>query len=168
MLLGSTTAKVLNDADRPVLTTQYAQDVVPRPLEHREWLCAIGLDANSERFLRDASRLAGAARARLTLIHAIPGGDPNFPQLDDLEEQVESAEKRGARRRIEELQRKVGCEATVRIVVGPVKEALLKEARRSDADVLVIGRNPEAGPRGRMRDLSYAMVRDSPCPVASV
>src|ERR1700720_414849 len=43
MLLGSTTAKVLNDADCPVLTTQHAETISPRQVEHREWLCAIGL-----------------------------------------------------------------------------------------------------------------------------
>jgi nucleotide-binding universal stress UspA family protein len=41
MLLGSTTAKVLNDADCPVLTSRHAQTIAPRPLEHREWLCAM-------------------------------------------------------------------------------------------------------------------------------
>src|SRR6516164_9877210 len=76
MLLGSTTAKVLNDADCPVLTTQHAQAVVPRPMEHREWVCAIGLGANSEGLLRYASRAAAAARARLSVIHAVPAGDP--------------------------------------------------------------------------------------------
>ena len=34
MLLGSTTAKVLNDADCPVLTTQHAETIVPRRTEH--------------------------------------------------------------------------------------------------------------------------------------
>jgi len=38
MLLGSTTAKVLNDADCPVLTTQHAETISPRRTEHREWL----------------------------------------------------------------------------------------------------------------------------------
>jgi len=35
MLLGSTTAKVLNNADCPVMTTQHAEMVIPRSLEHR-------------------------------------------------------------------------------------------------------------------------------------
>jgi len=168
MLLGSTTAKVLNDADCPVLTTQHAQDIVPRPMEHREWLCAIDLDANSERLLRYATRAAAAARARLSVIHVVPAGDRGLPIRLNLEERVESAEKREARRRIEELQRTAGSKALVRIVVGPVKEALLEEARRSDADVLVIGRSAQSDAEGRMRDLTYAVVRDSPCPVASV
>ena len=168
MLLGSTTAKVLNDADCPVLTTQHAEDVVPRPMEHREWLCAIGLDADSERVLGYASCLAAAARAKLTLIHVIPRVDSSLRTQLNPEEQMECAEQREARRRLDELQKTVGCEIPVRIAVGPVKEALLEEVRRSDADVLVIGRNPQSGARGRMRDLTYAMVRDSPCPVASV
>ena len=168
MLLGSTTAKVLNDVDCPVLTTQHAEDVVPRPMEHREWLCAIGLDANSEELLRYASRFASAARARLSLIHVVPAADLSSPIQLGLEDQGESAEKWEARRRLDELQRTVGCQAPVRIAVGPVKEALLEEARRSDADVLVIGRGAQSDARGRMRDLTYAVVRDSPYPVASV
>jgi hypothetical protein len=35
-------------------------------------------------------------------------------------------------------------------------------------DVLVIGRSPQSGVSGRLRDLSYAVVRDAPCPVLSV
>jgi len=168
MLLGSTTAKVLNDADCPVLTTQHAEDVVPRPMEHREWLCAISLDANSEELLRYASRLASAAGARLSLIHVVPAADLSSPIQLGLEDQGEPAEKWEVRRRLDELQRTVGCQAPVRIVVGPVKEALLEEARRSDADVLLIGRGAQSEARGRMRDLTYAVVRDSPYPVAAV
>ena len=52
--------------------------------------------------------------------------------------------------------------------VGSVKDALIEAARQSDADVLMIGRGPKSGPHGRMRDLTYAMVRDSPFPVLSI
>lgn len=45
MLLGSTTAKVLNDADCPVLTTQHAESLILQPLGHRLWVCAVGLSA---------------------------------------------------------------------------------------------------------------------------
>src|SRR6202451_3322568 len=54
MLLGSTTAKVINDAACPVLTSRHAETIAPRPLEHREWLCASGLRSNSQRVLRFA------------------------------------------------------------------------------------------------------------------
>src|SRR6266566_5251972 len=46
-VLGSTTAKVLNEAVSPVLTTQHAETISARPVEHREWVCAIGLNTDS-------------------------------------------------------------------------------------------------------------------------
>jgi len=168
MLLGSTTAKVLNDADCPVLTSRHAETIAPRPLEHREWLCAIGLSSNSEKVLRFASRAAAEVRARLSIIHAVQAGDPDLPVELDLEEQVHSVERQRAGRRISELQQIVGSEAPVRIAVGSVKEALLEAARQSDADALMIGRSPRPGAHGRMRDLTYAVVRDSPFPVLSI
>ena len=91
-----------------------------------------------------------------------------MPLQMDLEEQLQSAEKQQAGQRIADLQRRVGSQAPVWIVVGPIKEALLEAARRFDADALIIGRSPQAGTHGRLRDLTYAMVRDSPFPVLSV
>jgi nucleotide-binding universal stress UspA family protein len=168
MLLGSTTAKVLNDADSLVLTTQHAETISPRGLEHREWVCTIGLGADSGRVLRCASALAETVRANLTIIHAIPAAERGLPVQLDLEERVESVEKRAARKRIEELQRTLGSHARVLIVVGPVKDALAQAACRLHADVLIMGRSSQPGAQGRLRDLVYAMVRDAPCPVLSV
>ena len=62
----------------------------------------------------------------------------------------------------------VGTDAPVRVAVGSVKKALLDAALESDADVLMIGRSHQSGAHGRMRDLTYAMVRDSPFPVLSI
>src|SRR6202041_351905 len=168
MLLGSTTAKVINDADCPVLTSRHAQTIAPRPLEHREWLCAVGLSSNSERVLRYASQMAAQAHAQLSIIHAVQAGDTDLPIQLDLREEVHSAERQEARRRIADLQQMVGTDALIRIAVGSVKEALLEAALKSDADVLMIGRNHQSGAHGRMRDLTYAMVRDSPFPVLSI
>jgi nucleotide-binding universal stress UspA family protein len=58
--------------------------------------------------------------------------------------------------------------ALVSIAVGPIKDMLTEEVRRLRADVLVMGRSPQSGAVGRLRDLSYALVRDAPCPVLSV
>jgi nucleotide-binding universal stress UspA family protein len=168
MLLGSTTAKVLNDADCPVLTSTHAETIAPKPMEHREWLCAIGLGPGSEKMLRFATGAAAEARGKFTIIHAVRTGDPDIPVQLDLKEQIKSAERHYAMQRIAELQGMVGSEAPVRIAVGSVKEALLEAALESDADALLIGRSPRPGAHGRMRDLTYAMVRDSPFPVLSV
>ena len=167
MLLGSTTAKVLDEADCLVMTTQHAETIAPRPLEHREWVCAVGLTADSERVLRYAAQVAVSVHANLSIVHAIPG-DPGLPVRLDLEEEVQSAERREARRRLNELQRVVGSHARTLGAIGPLKEALLEAARRLGADVLIIGRSPEPGTFGRIRDLTYTVIRDAPCPVLSI
>jgi nucleotide-binding universal stress UspA family protein len=168
MLLGSTTAKVLNDADCPVETSRHAETIAPRPLDHREWLCAIGLGENSERVLRFAHRMTEQAGAHLRIIHAIQTPDRAWTLQMDLTERIEGEERQRVHERIEDLQRKVGSQASVEIAVGPVKEALLEAARHADADVLAIGRSPRPGAQERLRDLTYVMARDSPYPVVSV
>jgi len=151
MLLGSTTAKVLNDADCMVMTTQHAEATTPRPLEHRVWVCAIGLSQDSARVLSIASRAAAAVHARLSVVHA-----------------AREAAVEPARRRLAELLSAVGYHAEIRIATGPVKEALLDAARAAAADALIVGRAPRSGALGRMRDLTYSLIRDSPFPVLSV
>jgi len=86
----------------------------------------------------------------------------------ELEERLQSEKREAASRRIEELQSVVCSHARVSIAIGPTKDMLVEEARRLQADVLVIGRSPQSGMLGRLRDLSYAVVRDAPCPVLSV
>ena len=168
MLLGSTTAKVLNDAECPVLTTQHAETIAPKPLEHRQWVCAIGLHADSERVLRYAASAAQNAHAHLTIVHAIPGCDPSLPVEFDLEERLQSAEVKDAHHRLNDLQAAVGSRAEAKVVVGPIKEVLTGAAKKFSADVIVIGRRLHAPSFGRLADLTYAIVRDAPCPVLSV
>ena len=168
MLLGSTTAKVLNDAECLVLTTQHAETLSPRPLEHREWVCAVGLSEDSKRVLGVANQLAAKARANLSIIHAISANQPGPPIQLDLEERVESWERRTAQERVSELQKVVGSNARVSITAGPIKDALTGMACRLHADALIIGRSTHPNVQGRLRDLTYAMVRDAPCPVISV
>ena len=118
--------------------------------------------------LRLATQLAETFHANLSIIHAIPAPQPGLPIQLDLEERVELMETQAARERFRELQRAVGSHARVMIAVGPIKDALTEAARRLQADVLVIGRSSQTGAQGRLRDLTYAVVRDAPCPVVSV
>jgi nucleotide-binding universal stress UspA family protein len=162
MLLGSTTAKVLDGAECPVLTMQHAETVAPRSVEHRKWACAIGLSSDSVRVLRVAQSAASKIGAGLSVLHVI-AAEGAASEGDPKSEQRESA-----RERLAELVAAAGYGGTVRIAAGPVKEALLSAANDSQADVLVIGRSPQSGLIGRMRDLAYALIRDSACPVVSV
>jgi nucleotide-binding universal stress UspA family protein len=160
MLLGSTTARVLNEADCPVLTMQHAETAPPRSAEHRRWVCAIGLSSDSERVLDYAKRVSSAAGAKLSVIHAVHACNGRSGRGAWGEEEK-------TRRHIAELQGKAASGAAVCIAAGPVKEALLNEVREASADVLVIGRSLR-GASERIDDLTYSLVRDSPCPVVSV
>lgn len=167
-LLGSTTAKVLNDADCPILTPQHSEKLATRPAEHREVACSIRLDAEGLRVLRYAGELAQSVNAQLSIIHVIPGNAPDLPHVLDESERERPLEVQEARRRIHELQRTVGTHAQVRIAVGGIKQAIIDSTERLQTDLLVIGRSPVTGAVGRMRDLTYALIRDSLCPVLSL
>ena len=65
LLLGSPTAKVLNDTDCPVLTTERAETIGAAVFRAPEMGCAIGLSADSERVLRYAKDAALAAKSDL-------------------------------------------------------------------------------------------------------
>ncbi len=167
-LLGSTTAKVLDSANCPVLTTQHAETIAPRPLGHRELVCAIGSREDAERVLRYVTEISGSVSSHVTIVHAIPASELGLAVQLDLDERVQHAEREAARQWIEEMQSKVGSRAPVTIAIGPIKDALVEAARRLQADALVIGRSPQVGAFDRLRDLTYAVVRDAPCPVLSV
>jgi nucleotide-binding universal stress UspA family protein len=152
-LLGSTTAKVLDAADCPVLTGRHSETIAPRPLDHREWLCAVGLGEDAARVLRFAAEGAAATHSRLCILHTL---------------QPESAAREAIEQSIAALQRSLGTPASVSITAGPPKQALLDAALHADADVLIIGRAGPTSAYGRMRDLTYSVIRDSPCPVLSV
>ena len=156
LVLGSTTAKVLAEIHCPVLTTKHAETIVPAPLKHRVWVCAVSLSCDSERILSFASRAAATVGASLSVIHVIDAHDP-----------IETVEK-SARRRMEILFQKVGWKGEPKITVGSRKQALLEAARTCDADLIVIGRTLGSGLFDQIQGLSYELIRDSPCPVVSI
>ena len=126
------------------------------------------MNADSERVLRFASQAAKDVHANLTLVHVILASGADLLVQLDLEERLQSAKREAASRRIDELQGAVGSDARVSTAIGAIKDMLTEEARRLRADVLVIERSPRSGVLGRLRDLSYAVVRDASCPVLSV
>ena len=134
----STTAKVLNDADCPVLTAQHAETSSPRQLDHREWVCVVSLDSDSERVLRYASQATESVHANLTLVHVIPANGSDLPVELDLEARLQSAKREAASRRIEALQSAASSHAPVGIAIGLIRDMLTEAARRLRADVLVI------------------------------
>jgi nucleotide-binding universal stress UspA family protein len=168
MLLGSTAAKVLDDAPCPVLTSRHAQTIAPRRLEHREWLCAIDLSRYAENVLRIGKQISEQARANMSVIHVVNEESQAPSNTLRLEKDRPTKETREAHERLMKIASQVGISAVTRIARGSVKKALLEAAAEFDADVLIIGRTSETDSVRRLRDLTYAVVRDSPFPVLSV
>lgn len=149
-ILGSTTAKVLHDADCPVLTGVHLEDMPAAPRPPRRVLCAVDLGPQSSKTLFWAASLALQFGAGLTLLHVTLG----------------AAE--AALLELERLRDFVHAEAELKVESGGPAAAICEAAAREKADVLAIGRGSAAGIYGRLRANAYSIIRQSPCPVVSI
>jgi nucleotide-binding universal stress UspA family protein len=156
-ILGSNTAKVLHDADCPVWTGVHldqAPDAAHVAIQ--DILCAVDLGPHSGKTLAWAVWLQRKFQARLTLMHAV-AAHPDAPGIQD-----------AAREELQQLQRNAGAEADLLLEAGEPARAICTAAARTRASVVVIGRGSASGNFGRLRTNSYAIIRQSPCPVVSV
>ncbi|HTX40116.1 MAG TPA: universal stress protein [Bryobacteraceae bacterium] len=167
-LLGSVTAKVLHDVSCPVWTSSHITDgrsaaaVIPKVI-----VCAVELTPDGQTILEWASNLAAELQARLIVVHAIPSLEFH-PETYFLEADMRRSLIGDARSRIS----KVVCNsptptAEVRVEGGNVTTLVRAAIEDSRADLLIIGR-PIGGMLGRLRTHSYALIRESPCPVISI
>jgi len=167
-LLGSVTAKVLHDAICPVWTgphLEHAPDYGSIRFQHVA--CATDLGLHTRDVLCWAWHFARDFGATLTILHAIPssatrmGGfyfDPDWGiQLT-----------KAARERIEFLKQDLGINGEVKIEPGDTPVAVRSAAEEAKADVLVIGRGHSPRAHGHLPTNSYAIVRESPCPVVTI
>jgi nucleotide-binding universal stress UspA family protein len=161
-ILGSNTAKVLHDADCPVWTGVHLEETPAEVGPVRTILCAVDLGPQSAAALEWASHLAGELCASLTLLHvascptASPEAAGHATVLD------------AAREELARLQDAVGAPAGLRVEAGEACRAICGAACLLGASLLVIGRGSASGVFGRLRTNSYAIIRQSPCPVVSV
>jgi nucleotide-binding universal stress UspA family protein len=168
LLLGSITSKVLHDSDCAVWTGVHSEgNPSGGPMVLGQILCAIDLGPHSAKTLGWADRLAAEFKSRLSIVHVVPSLDPRT------EEYYFSAEWRQfilgmASTEIQQLQQSVGSHAEVGLEMGDVATSVCLTAERLKADLLVVGRGAMAGALGRFRTHAYAIIRQAPCPVASV
>ncbi len=166
-VLGSVTAKVLHDADCPVLTGVHLEHAAPlEPVAFRNVVCAIDFDSAGERALRWAAEFAGEFHAGLTLVHALPVTYGN--EMDFGDSALPAMLRDAAAKKADELIRSIGAKAKVVTEVGSVADVVREAAARANADLVVIGRHDSSGLMGRLRTHAYAIVRESPCPVVSI
>ena len=164
-ILGSVTAKVLHDADCPVWTGVHIEEVRPAEEPFRKILCAVDLGPQSARVLAWAAWLQREFQGELTLFHAVAahaelGDEPDLSWREGISDIAEEELLR--------LQREVGAKAEILLEAGDPVRVICSAAARVGAGTLVIGRGSAAGTFGRLRTNSYALVRQSPCPVVSV
>jgi|NGEPerStandDraft_6_1074524.scaffolds.fasta_scaffold07510_3 nucleotide-binding universal stress UspA family protein len=156
LILGSTSAKVLHDADCPVWTGVHLENSPPlEAVACQRILCAVDLKPASAGVLDWASHLAEEYQAELTLLHVTPGGDTQLARSKAL-----SA--------LEHLKQSACCPVNLRVETGDVSTVVAHLAGELKADLLVIGRKPAAGVLGRLEMIAYSIIRQSPCPVVSV
>jgi nucleotide-binding universal stress UspA family protein len=164
-ILGSNTAKVLHDADCPVWTGVHIEEVIPVAAPFAKILCAVDLGPQSARALGWASWLQREFQGHLTLIHAIAA---HAEPLDESDLRWRTGMREIAEEELLRLQREIGAEADLLLEAGEPTRVICSAALRVGAGTVIIGRGSAAGNFGRLRTNSYAIIRQSPCPVVSV
>jgi nucleotide-binding universal stress UspA family protein len=166
-ILGSVAAKVLHDARCPVWTGAHIEHIPNHNDPHfRNIVCAVDLGKQSCQAMRWAWLFANEFGARVTIVHAVPTAKDHPNVYCDQDWKFELV--RGAKEKIENLQRSLGMEADIAVIPDEVPFAVSTTALHHNADLLVIGRSVEDGMLGRLRTNAYSIIRQSPCPVVSV
>jgi len=156
LILGSTSAKVLHDADCPVWTGVHLDNAPPlEAVVCERIVCAVDLKPSSTRVLDWAARLAEEYQAELTLVHVAPGGETLNA-------------RRGVRETLGHIQAAARARAGVLVETGEVSKVVPDLGRELKADLLVIGRKADTRVLGRLEMTAYSIIRQSPCPVVSV
>jgi nucleotide-binding universal stress UspA family protein len=156
-LLGSVTAKVLNDTAIPMLTTTHSDNGSRScsPEGVTKVLCGVALDDRAESVCRAAALVAAEYGASLTLVHVLEGAATS------------DAHRENALSRLQKMATACGGSATFCVEAGSPDNVIGSIARATATDLVVIGRS-SPGPLGRLRAQSYGIIRESPCPVLSI
>ncbi len=166
-ILGSVTAKVLHDADCPILTGVHLEQAPPpEEIAFRTVLLALDLGPQSKVAIEWAARFAGAFNARLLVTYVIPCLEAQPGEYFHQEWRTHMEQQ--SRNRIEELLGECGASGEICLESGDPPQAICGLAARTKSDLLVIGRGSAAGIFGRLRTHAYSIIRQSPCPVVSV
>ncbi len=167
LLLGSVTAKVLHDAECPVWTAAHVED--PPCSEHkacRSILCAVDTTPNSVSLMQWAAGFARDVGATLRLVHVVSEADRSTSHTFDPGR--DQALREQSREAVQKLQEAANVKVPLCVIAGNVAEGVHEEAVRHGADLVIIGRGVLQETLGRLRTHSYAIIRQSPCPVLSV
>ena len=168
MLLGSVTAKVLHDAECPVLTGPHLEQAI-RPnqwLKLRRMLCAVALDWETDKVLKQSADFADQLGMALVVMHAIaPLEEGLLPLVNggSIPASIESVQ-----RVMEDALDRTGVKAQIEVQIGETSRRVACTAKEENVDLIVIGRGGRPGFPGRLGSHAYAIVRRAPCPVLRI
>jgi nucleotide-binding universal stress UspA family protein len=167
-LHGSVTARVLHDAQCPVWTGPHMESAPSYDsVSFRTVLCALDLQPESREVLQWAVGFVREFGGKLHLLHVVhPSASSVGGFYFDPDWHADLA--RQARADIADLQTDLQADGEVSIETGELPAAIRETAERLHADLVVIGRGRHARLLGRLRANAYAILRESPCPVAAV
>ncbi|PWU12293.1 MAG: hypothetical protein C5B51_00975 [Terriglobia bacterium] len=167
-LLGSVTAKVLHDAHCPVWTGPHLEEAPPyASIGFRKILCAVDLGPDSRAVLEWGANFAREYGAELAVVHAIPSSTLSLGGVY-FDPEWGTQVRNETRDRISFLLEELGTNGEIQITTGDPADAVRETAARESANLLVIGRGRTSGVLGRLRTHAYAILRESPCPVAAI
>jgi nucleotide-binding universal stress UspA family protein len=166
LLLGSVTAKVLHDSDRPVWTCRPSSEAGHDPSTIRQVACAVAFRTNGANAIRWAAEFAAAYRAKLTLAHAIQPAPREMPEQSARSWHGEARWAAGEQLRA--LLSDLHVEAETLVIEGEPPEALAAAAKEHNFDLMVIGRSHPTTRIGRLGSHSYRIICQAPCPVVSL
>jgi len=139
-LLGSVTERVIELSGKPVVATKAEAEV--RSFKHL--VVATGLAEPSLRALELAKKIADAAGARITLLHAVePIPEPPIPvHMPDPHEVLGADYLEKLAKELAKIAEPYGAEPVIR--EGDPVDVLCNFVKESDADAVFIGRSKEA------------------------
>lgn len=167
LLLGSVTARVLDETDCPVFTGAHLEHAVAgRGTRFDTIVCAVDLGPKTEEIAEWASDFAATVGGRLFLLHIVPNlgaEEGNYFRADANLAPVEQASEE-----LTALRDALGLSARVIVAGGGIPEAISRQTSELGADVVVAGRGTCTGRLGPLRSNAYAIIRSTPCPVITV
>jgi nucleotide-binding universal stress UspA family protein len=159
LLLGSVTAKVLHDSERPIWTgTHIETGQASDSGGIATTVCAADLGPQSPSILLWSVELANAYSVVIHLVHVTPPG---------LQSSWHEKAILDANTQVKRMLAQTNGTAEIHILSGEVPATVAQLAQSTQADLVVIGRGcGDSG--GRLPSNAYAILRDVPCPVLSV
>jgi nucleotide-binding universal stress UspA family protein len=166
MLIGSGADEIFRKAKVPVLTIGPVTPKEPwYEMEFKNILFATDFVKSAEREAEYAFSLAQENRSRLTLLHVF-----THPEAYGKEELIDMEHNFYTQlRELVPVATEMHCKVDVRVVFGEPTEQILRIAKETNADLIVMGAKARKSLAGNLPlTKAYRVVCDARCPVLTV